>query len=99
MAIYRLLQQSAFTPEQIRPMVAPYEDCLRALKLADRSDPITEIVAKSIIGVAQTGESDPARICRLALENIGIVSGQAHEERPDAPALPKSLDADHRDCC
>jgi hypothetical protein len=72
MAIYRLLQQSAFTPEQISPMVAAYEDCLRVLRLADRSDPITEIVAKAIIEIAQTGERDPNRMSRLALESIGI---------------------------
>src|SRR6516165_1700217 len=37
-AIYRLLQNSAFAPEDIAPLVAAYEDCLRALKLSDRSD-------------------------------------------------------------
>jgi hypothetical protein len=74
-AIYRLLQQSAFTPEQIGPMVAAYEDCLRILKLADRSDPITEMVAKAIIEIAQTGERDAARICQLALKAIGITPG------------------------
>jgi hypothetical protein len=49
MAIYRLLQNSAFAPENIASLVAAYEDCLRTLKLSDRSDPITEIVAKKII--------------------------------------------------
>jgi len=75
MAIYRLLQQSAFTPEQISPMVAAYEDCLRELKLADRSDPITEIVAKAIIEIAQTGERDPLRMGQLALKTIGVAPG------------------------
>jgi hypothetical protein len=45
-AIYRFLQHSAFAPEDIAPLVAAYEDCLRALKLSDRSDPITEMLAK-----------------------------------------------------
>ena len=58
MAIYRLLQNSAFAPEDIAPLVAAYEDCLRTLKLSDRSDPITEIVAKKIIELAQTGIRD-----------------------------------------
>ena len=75
MAIYRLLQQSAFTPEQISPMVAAYEDCLRILKLADRSDPITEMVAKAIIEIAQTGERDPLRMGQLALKTIGDAPG------------------------
>ncbi len=39
MAIYRLLQHSAFTPEAIAPIVAAYEDCLRILKLTNRTDP------------------------------------------------------------
>jgi hypothetical protein len=74
MAIYRLLQQSAFTPEQIIPMAAAYEDCLRILKLADRSDPITEIVAKAIIEIVQMGERDPVRIRQLALKRIDSAS-------------------------
>ena len=75
MAMYRLLQQTAFTPEQISPMVAAYEECLRVLKLADRSDPITEMVAKAIIEIAQTGERDPLRMGRLALQAIGVAPG------------------------
>ncbi len=71
MAIYRLLQNSAFAPEDIAPLVAAYEDCLRALKLSDRSDPVTEIIAKKIIEIAQTGIRDSARLGRLALAEIG----------------------------
>ena len=52
MAIYRLLQNSAFAPEDIAPLAAAYEDCLRALKLSDRSDPMAEILAKKIIEIA-----------------------------------------------
>src|SRR5215469_11969320 len=37
MAIYRFLQNAAFAPEDIAPLVAAYEDCLRTLKLSDRS--------------------------------------------------------------
>jgi len=54
-AIYRLLQNSAFGPEEVSRMTAAYEDVLRALGLANRTDPITEIVAKKIIEIAQTG--------------------------------------------
>jgi hypothetical protein len=72
MTISRLLQQSAFGPEAIALMVAAYEDCLRVLNLADRSDPLTEMVARKIIEVAQTGERDPERIRRRALADMGI---------------------------
>jgi hypothetical protein len=72
--IHRILQQTAFTPEQINLMVAAYEDCLRILKVADRTDPITAMVAKAIIEIAQTGERDPVRICHLALKSIDSAS-------------------------
>jgi len=70
-AIYRLLQGSAFGPEEISRVTAAYEDALRALKLVDRTDPITEIVAKKIFEIAQTGERDPVRITELALKELG----------------------------
>jgi hypothetical protein len=72
MAIYRLLQNSAFAPEDIGRLVAAYEDCLRILKLADRSDPITELLAKKIIEIGQTGMRDPVQISRLALKELEI---------------------------
>lgn len=71
MAIYRLLQQSAFTPEDIAPVGAAYEDCLRILKLTDRSDPLTDIIAKAIFAIAQTGVRDPIQLRNLTLEKIG----------------------------
>jgi hypothetical protein len=72
MAIYRLLQNSAFAPEDIAPLVAAYEDCLRNLKPSDQSDPVIELVAKKIIELAQTGIRDSARLGRLALEEVRI---------------------------
>ncbi len=76
MAIYRLLQNSAFAPEDIAPLVEAYEHCLRSLKLSDRSDPITEMVAKKIIEIAQTGIRDSAQLGRLALREIGVSGGE-----------------------
>lgn len=70
MAIYRLLQKSAFGPEEIERMTTAYEDALRVLGLTDRADPMTEILAKKIVEIAQTGERDPARICATAVAAI-----------------------------
>jgi hypothetical protein len=72
MAIYRLLQNCAFAPEDIAPLVAAYEECLRTLKLSDRSDPVTGILAKKIIEMAQTRIRDSGQLSRLALEEIGL---------------------------
>ena len=71
-AIYRLLQNAAFAREDIAPLVAAYEDCLRTLKLNDRSDPTAQVLAKKIIEIAQTGIRDSARLGRLALEELGV---------------------------
>ncbi len=67
MAIYRLLQESTISRDDIRPILSAYEDALRILSLRDRANPVTEVIAKKIIAVAQSGVRDPAQICRLAL--------------------------------
>jgi hypothetical protein len=71
MAIYRLLQNAAFDPDDIERMAEAYERALAVLGLADRNDPFIETVAQSIIFVAQTGEKKPERICALAIEHPG----------------------------
>jgi len=70
MAIHRLFQRSAFSPEDIKRLETAYDAALRALQLSDRSDPQTEIVAKRIIEIAQTGIRDPAKLCALAIEGL-----------------------------
>lgn len=72
MAIYRLLERSSFGPRDVERMIAAYEDALRVLHLVNRTDPVTEIVAKKIIEVARTGERDPAAIRARAIEELGI---------------------------
>jgi hypothetical protein len=72
MAIYRLLQNAAFEPAAIQVMTAAYEDACRVLRLADRTDPLTELVAKKIIEIAQTGERDPIRLRQRALGDLGV---------------------------
>jgi hypothetical protein len=70
MAIYRILQRSAFEPEDIRRIAEAYELALRELRLHNHDDPLTETVAQCIIESAQTGEKDPRLICARALERL-----------------------------
>jgi hypothetical protein len=71
-AIHPLLQHSAFGQEDIDRMVKAYEDALRVLRIDDRSDTITEKIAKKIIEVAQTGERNPMQLRNRALKDLGL---------------------------
>jgi hypothetical protein len=72
MAIYRLLRGSPLEPELIRSLEAAYEKTLRDIGLVDRDDPITEMVGRKLIEIAQTGVQDPAQLSALAIKEIGI---------------------------
>jgi hypothetical protein len=71
MPILRILQNSPLRPEDLRILVAAYERTLQALGLKDRSDPITELVAKKIIEIGQTGLRDPKQISRARWKSLG----------------------------
>ena len=71
MAIYRLIANGSFGPDEIKVMTAAYEAALVELGLADRDDPITEIVASAIVTVASKGERNPTIIKDRALNTIG----------------------------
>jgi hypothetical protein len=54
-------------------MKAAYEAAaLQLLRLENRDDPITELVAAKIIQVTRMGESDPPRLCARVLQELGI---------------------------
>jgi hypothetical protein len=68
--IYRLLQNGAFTPEQVSLMTTAFEDVCRTLGLAERNDPLRDIVARAIIECAQRGDFDPVRLRECAQEAL-----------------------------
>jgi hypothetical protein len=55
-----------------RDSLSAYEQTLRELGLKDRSDPLTEIVAKKVIEIRQTGIRDPAQIFQLTIKELGL---------------------------
>jgi hypothetical protein len=71
MAIYRLLRDAVFAPDAVSAMVAAFEATLRELKLTDRDDPITELIARLIIDCAKGGERDPLKLRDCAMEGLG----------------------------
>jgi hypothetical protein len=74
MPIYRLLQNKAFQPEAVAVMGEVFEDAIRTLGLVDRADPLTELVAKKVIELAQEGVSDRVRLRTLTLKAFDIMA-------------------------
>ncbi|HEY0848296.1 MAG TPA: hypothetical protein VGD96_00170 [Bradyrhizobium sp.] len=71
MAIYRILQNVPLTPEDVSRLVTAYEATLKALDLTDRNDPITELIARKIIELAQTGIRDAQQLASMAIRDLG----------------------------
>jgi hypothetical protein len=72
MAIFKLVASAPFDPEKIEAMITAYEEMLSDLLLVDRSDPLTDLIATSIITAADTGERDPEKIKQRALNALGL---------------------------
>jgi hypothetical protein len=70
--IHRLLQHSAFNQDDIDRMVVAYERCIETLGLTDRTDPVTERIAKRVVEIAQTGERDPDLVCKQVIEALQL---------------------------
>jgi hypothetical protein len=68
MPIRGMLSEGAFNPEQISEMAAAFESVLADLNLVDRTDPVTELIAKVIIDCATKGEFDRVKLhdCAIA---------------------------------
>ena len=74
MAIYRLLENSALGlgPKEVRCVIEAYEQTLHTLCVKDRDDPLTEMIAKQIIKIAQAGVHDAAQLSALAVAELRI---------------------------
>ena len=72
MAIYRLIANGSFGPDEIEVMTAAYEGALIDLGLSNRDDPITELIAKSNVNVTATGVRDPVLIKERAINALGV---------------------------
>ena len=75
MAIYRFLRTEAYEPQDVERLAHAYEIALIQLGLKDRNDPLTEVIAKLIIKIGQTGEHSPEEICAIALRKLQRRSG------------------------
>ena len=72
MPICRLLQNLPMGPEEIARLTTAYEETLRTAGLVDRNDPITEMIARKIIEIGQSGVRDPMLLSELTIKEMGI---------------------------
>ena len=77
MAIHKLIANGSFGPDEIEAMTAAYDAALIELCQPNNDDPITDLIAKSIVNVTATGERDPILIRERALNALGV-------RKPDA---------------
>ena len=70
MPIKGMLDSGVFNPREINEMAAAFESVLAALNLVDRTDPITELIAKVIVDCARQGEIDRVKLHDCAIEAV-----------------------------
>ncbi len=70
MPITPFLRNQAFEPEVIANMSAAFTDACKTLGLIDRTDPITEVVARHIIELAQRGVRTKALLFTLTMQEF-----------------------------
>ena len=64
------LQEASFSPEMVVVMSKAFEDACQQLGLAQRDDPLRDLVARSIIEAARSGKHDPLRLRDQVLKGI-----------------------------
>lgn len=73
MPIYKLLAaDGTFEPGDAERMTTAYETALALIRLKDRDDPLTELIAKKIIETYRSGVRDPDRLCAATLKDLGV---------------------------
>ena len=60
----------SFEPEVVEAMRTAYRMACEALQLKDQVDAMTDVVAKMIFELAEAGETDPDRLCAVALRRL-----------------------------
>ncbi len=70
MAIYRHLSGLAISFDDKARMGIAYELLLTKLRLSDRNDPVTELIATRIIEAFESGAKDPTDICSYVMSGL-----------------------------
>jgi hypothetical protein len=93
MAIKKLVANGSFGPDEIEVMKTAYEAALIDVGVTDRDDPITELIAKSIVNVTASGERDPKQVMERALNALGVRRGAAQPIDTSASAIERPINS------
>jgi len=63
-----LRKHGAFEPEEVALLGKAFDEVLQTLGLVDREDPLTAMVAKSLVEYAKAGVLDPDRLKALTVQ-------------------------------
>jgi len=83
MAIHKLIANGSFGPDEIEVMRAAYEAALIDVGVTNPDEPITDLIAKSIVNVAATGERNPKEVMERALNALGVRRSAVVESQKD----------------
>jgi hypothetical protein len=61
MAIYKLIANGSFGPDEIEVMKSAYEAALVNVGVTNPDDPITDLIAKAVVTVTASGERNPKK--------------------------------------
>ena len=70
MAIYRLLRREVFEPEDVHLLATVYEEIAKALGVTDGNAPVSQLIARRLIELAQAGERDPDSLKELTMDAV-----------------------------
>ena len=60
----------SFEPEVVEAMRTAHRMACEALQLKDQVDAVADLIAKKILELAEAGETDPDRLCAVALRRL-----------------------------
>jgi hypothetical protein len=92
MAIYKLIANGSFGPDEIEVMRAAYEAVLIDVGVTSPDEPITDLIAKSIVIVTASGERNPKEVMERALNALGV-RRSAGSESQNSPTVEEDYRA------
>ena len=78
---YSVIASAGLGSEATTAVLTSLEWALEALGLADRTDPLTMIVANKLVELAKEGVRGPQRLCELTLQAIRAGAGDTQTLR------------------